>query len=229
VYVIKQISIMDLSPHEQSDAIREVHIMASMDSPYIVKYYDSFIDSGLLCIVMEFCDRGDVSRMVKKQASVSMPLPEDRVWLIFLQVALGLQYLHSKRTLHRVRDCTLPRPASPVQGEVGVGGGMECTPLSHDWHAQDLKSANVFLCSGDKVKIGDLGVARVLGNESFFAKTVCGTPYYLVSAHVRQSNDALHFPPPPSGSFSRAPVAGVGGRAALQRQVGCMGAGLRAV
>lgn len=45
--------------------------------------------------------------------------------------------------------------------------------------AGDLKSANVFLCASDRVKIGDLGVARVLGTESYFARTCVGTPYYL--------------------------------------------------
>jgi NIMA (never in mitosis gene a)-related kinase len=142
IYVIKQINIHDLSTREQSDAINEVHIMASMECGYVVRYYDSFIDGGILCIVMEFCDRGDLQRLIKKQAG--MPIPEERIWIIFLQVLLGVAYLHTRRTLHR-----------------------------------DLKCANVFLCAGDRVKIGDLGVARVLGTESHFARTVCGTPYFL--------------------------------------------------
>lgn len=142
VYVMKQIVIADMSPAEQRASISEVHIMAALDSPYVVHYYDSFIEGGTLCIIMEYCDRGDLQRVIRKQAGAL--LPEDRVWIMFLQVALGLQYLHSRRTLHR-----------------------------------DLKSANVFMCAHDVVKIGDLGVARVLGAESFFARTVCGTPYYL--------------------------------------------------
>jgi len=142
VYVMKQIVIADMSPAEQRASISEVHIMAALDSPYVVRYYDSFIEGGVLCIVMEYCDRGDLQRVIRKQEG--RLLPEERVWIVFLQVALGLAYLHSRRTLHR-----------------------------------DLKSANVFMCAGDVVKIGDLGVARVLGTESFFARTVCGTPYYL--------------------------------------------------
>lgn len=142
LYVVKQISIGDLTPAEQRDSIKEVHIMASLDHPNVVRYYDSFIDDGMLCIVMEYCDRGDLQRMVKKLGGI--PIPEDRVWIIFLQVCFGLAYLHSRRTLHR-----------------------------------DLKSANIFMCARDIVKIGDLGVARVLGTETFFAKTCVGTPFYL--------------------------------------------------
>ena len=43
---------------------------------------------------------------------------------------------------------------------------------------RDLKTLNIFLKHGLDVKIGDLGVAKVLSKNSF-AKTVIGTPYYL--------------------------------------------------
>jgi serine/threonine protein kinase len=41
-----------------------------------------------------------------------------------------------------------------------------------------LKSLNIFLKQGKDVPVGDLGVAKVL-NQTFFAKTFIGTPYYL--------------------------------------------------
>lgn len=44
---------------------------------------------------------------------------------------------------------------------------------------RDLKSLNIFLTKDDKVKIGDLGVAKVLSQQTNFAKTFVGTPYYL--------------------------------------------------
>ena len=43
---------------------------------------------------------------------------------------------------------------------------------------RDLKTLNIFLKHGLDVKIGDLGVAKVLSKNSF-ANTVIGTPYYL--------------------------------------------------
>lgn len=62
---------------------------------------------------------------------------------------LGLYYIHRKKILHR-----------------------------------DLKSANVFLTKErDKtnysVKIGDLGVAKILDTSTAQANTIVGTPYYL--------------------------------------------------
>ena len=43
---------------------------------------------------------------------------------------------------------------------------------------RDLKSLNIFLKQDNDVRVGDLGVAKVL-NQTFFAKTFIGTPYYL--------------------------------------------------
>ena len=43
---------------------------------------------------------------------------------------------------------------------------------------RDLKSLNIFLKKEIDVRVGDLGVAKVL-NQTFFAKTFIGTPYYL--------------------------------------------------
>lgn len=38
---------------------------------------------------------------------------------------------------------------------------------------------NIFLSKDDNVRIGDLGVAKVLDDKSNFAQTMVGTPYYL--------------------------------------------------
>ena len=43
---------------------------------------------------------------------------------------------------------------------------------------RDLKSLNVFLKKDNDIRVGDLGIAKLL-NQTFFAKTFIGTPYYL--------------------------------------------------
>lgn len=44
---------------------------------------------------------------------------------------------------------------------------------------RDLKAANVFLCSNTFLKLGDLGVAKVLKHDQALASTQVGTPYYV--------------------------------------------------
>ena len=43
---------------------------------------------------------------------------------------------------------------------------------------RDLKSLNIFLKKDEDIRVGDLGVAKIL-NQTFFARTFIGTPYYL--------------------------------------------------
>ena len=71
-------------------------------------------------------------------------LSEAKIWKFFIEISLGLHYLHSFRILHR-----------------------------------DIKTINMFLGKDDKVKIGDLGVAKLLNQTNNMAHTIVGTPYYL--------------------------------------------------
>lgn len=72
-----------------------------MESPYIVGYFDSFIDGQKINIVLEYCMVGDLNSLVEKQKILEKPLIENIIWKIFIHLCLGLQYLHSKNIVHR--------------------------------------------------------------------------------------------------------------------------------
>ena len=58
-----------------------------------------------------------------------------------------------------------------------------CLGLSHlhdeNILHRDIKAMNIFLKKNFEVRIGDLGVAKILKEQFDFANTVIGTPYYL--------------------------------------------------
>jgi NIMA (never in mitosis gene a)-related kinase len=53
---------------------------------------------------------------------------------------------------------------------------------------RDLKPSNVFLDSDNNIKLGDFGLSRMLSNESVFAYSHVGTPYYMSPEQIDESN-----------------------------------------
>ena len=67
---------------------------------------------------------------------------------------------------------------------------------------RDIKPANVFVDRHHNFKLGDFGLARVLGAEMQFAQTNVGTPYYMAPEQVKRLSTP-HPPPPPPRSHAR--------------------------
>lgn len=47
-YALKEIDLVSMSPQEQEDCIKESQLMAALDSPYITKFYDSFLQKVIV-------------------------------------------------------------------------------------------------------------------------------------------------------------------------------------
>jgi len=139
---MKQINIAQMNRSQKDEALNEAKILQALKSPYIVGYHDSFIENEKLCILMEYCENGDLAQLLK--ARHGRLLEEDMIWKYFIEISLALLYLHNKKILHR-----------------------------------DMKTMNVFLTKDFHVRLGDLGVAKVLSQNTNFAHTMVGTPYYL--------------------------------------------------
>lgn len=41
---------------EIKEIIREESILSSLDCPYILKYYESFLNNETICIITEYCE-----------------------------------------------------------------------------------------------------------------------------------------------------------------------------
>ena len=101
IYVIKQISLEGLTDFQINQVFSEVKILSLINSKYVAKYYESFLENDNLNIVMEYCDNGDLCNYLKEKRMKNKPLNEDLIWKIFIQITLGLATIHKMKILHR--------------------------------------------------------------------------------------------------------------------------------
>lgn len=99
--VMKKISVGDLQPDETVDAMHEANLLAKLDHPGIVKFHDSFLDGEFFCIVTEYCEGGDLDDKITALKKSGKHLEESQVIEWFIQLVLAVQYMHSRRVLHR--------------------------------------------------------------------------------------------------------------------------------
>jgi NIMA (never in mitosis gene a)-related kinase len=84
--------MMKLSEKEKENALNEVRILASINHQNIAGYKEAFFEEATqsLCIVMEYCDGGDLQTKINNAKKTSKFTKEDDIWSIFYQMVLGL-------------------------------------------------------------------------------------------------------------------------------------------
>mgnify|MGYP003571341013 CR=1 FL=1 len=84
------------------DIENEVDIFSNINSEYIVKYYNSFIKDGKLCIIMEYCDNSDLRKFIDEHKRNNNQLINQEVIIsIIFQICLGLKVVHDNKIIHR--------------------------------------------------------------------------------------------------------------------------------
>ena len=73
-----------MSEKEKQMLVSEVNILRELNHPNVVKYYDRVIDrtNAKIYIVMEYCEGGDISTLIKNSKKEKQYLPEDMIWVI---------------------------------------------------------------------------------------------------------------------------------------------------
>ena len=69
-------------------------MMRRFDHPNIVRYIDSYGDRRAHYLIMERCDF-DLTKWTNGMLEKYEVIPEDKILLIFKEIAKGLAYIHS--------------------------------------------------------------------------------------------------------------------------------------
>ena len=90
---------VDLAYPSLPPSLAPPQVLQSLAHPNIVTCTESFIAGGKLCIVMDFCENGDLYGFLKKRNGKL--LEEDKLLDLFVQICLSMKHVHDRKILHR--------------------------------------------------------------------------------------------------------------------------------
>ncbi|XP_072182089.1 serine/threonine-protein kinase Nek4-like [Diadema setosum] len=113
---------------------REAKILSQLKHPHIVTYHDSFFEEKpeavFLCIAQDYCDGGNLDERIQTAKLRSEHFSEDRVMQWFIQLAMAVQFIHSKKILHRdlkTQNVFLTKKDVIKLGDFGISRTLEHT------------------------------------------------------------------------------------------------------
>lgn len=119
-----------MSTKEKYATRQEVALLQSLQHPNIVGYKDSFMTNNdkELCIVMTYCEGGDLANRIKDYKGSR--LPEKLIMQWFSQILLAVDFLHSRKVLHRdlkSQNIFLTKDGTVKLGDFGIARVFERT------------------------------------------------------------------------------------------------------
>jgi len=126
--------VIDLCKGDESNIFQEAKLLASLHHPYVVRYRDSFCTDGFHCLIMDFCEGGELAKQIRRTRRKHQRIPEELVLRWFTQAMMSLKYIHGKHILHRdlkPGNFFLTKSGSLKLGDFGIatkfGPSMEST------------------------------------------------------------------------------------------------------
>ncbi|ESU35479.1 Serine/threonine-protein kinase NEK [Giardia duodenalis] len=154
IFACKEIDYGCLSDKYKEIQDNELKLLISLKHPNIVHFTNVYKDpvNEVYYMLMEFCDKGDLSDLIKHYRRARKDIPESTIWIFAYQLLNALEYCHS-----------------PFK--------ENCPNMGRVVH-RDIKPENILRAGEVTVKFADFGICRTIG-DGIMATTNVGTTCYM--------------------------------------------------
>lgn len=164
VVAVKVVNFDD-SEDEVHIILQEIKFLSLLRSPYMTRYFNSFMRDNSLWMIMEYCGGGSCADYLRAHKFFC----EEAIALILRDILQGLAYLHSHLKIHRdikAANILLTETGQVKLADFGVSGQLTCTKARNDtfvgtpfWMAPEIIVRNKGY--NEKIDIWSTGITLI--------------------------------------------------------------------
>jgi len=100
-YALKRVHYIERRKNDLDYLRNEIRILVYNKAKYLIKCHDIFVDQMDICLVTDLASKGDLRNFIKRRKRRNMTISENTIIKLFVQLCLGIKYLHNYNIIHR--------------------------------------------------------------------------------------------------------------------------------
>eukprot|EP00878_Enallax_costatus_P033266 GHUV01036676.1.p1 GENE.GHUV01036676.1~~GHUV01036676.1.p1 ORF type:complete len:220 (+),score=50.42 GHUV01036676.1:209-868(+) len=101
-YVLKRVRLAKQTKWQRSSTLQECDLVTSLQHPFVVPCVETWIVQGhTVNMIYGYCEKGDLASYLQQVLKARSQVDEGQMVKWLCQLLLALDYLHTKKVLHR--------------------------------------------------------------------------------------------------------------------------------